>query len=430
MESRDWKQSSNRAQFAPLLSIAMKAATPEIISNGFRKCGLYPFNVDAIDLTKCMSHDSTHSAIDKPAEISVEHALYFESLMSQRRVKEFRAVDPNEPWTGEESAKELFYVWRKIRNNVQPTDDTVSPGDQAQEHESIPEIEIPGSPANLREQRPSSSREQRTPSPREQRTQSPREQQTPSPISPNLLEGTSLTDFGLGPPNQQQEEKEVTLPSQNNLETTPPKAIATREPQDPKPGPSKMPISPAFSDAILWPTESPIKNNGKKPRLPDAIGAPQWVKYWNERKNEKEEKEKKRLARAEKKMLKDKEKKEQPKRKRIEKNVLMESDSDDDIPLHSYVKSTSLQNNLEVESYVIVKYEGKYFPGQVKNIDISNAEVTTMVLSSATTFKWPEKEATIWYDRDSIVEIIEAPIPINTRGSYKVEEMAKFLQWI
>lgn len=48
----------------------------------------------------------------------------------------------------------------------------------------------------------------------------------------------------------------------------------------------------------------------------------------------------------------------------------------------------------------------------------------------ANTFKWPEKEDVIWYDRDSIVEVIKEPVPINTRGSYKVEEMAKFLPWI
>lgn len=401
-----------RAQFAPLLRIAMKAATPEIISNGFRKCGLYPFNVDAIDFTKCMSNESRHSVIDKPAEISVEHALYFESLMSQRRIPEFRAVDPNEPWTGEESAKELFYVWRKIRKNVQNIE-------HDEEHESIPEndadneispeIEIPDSPM------------------------SPRDQQTPSPISPNLLEGTSFIEFGPGPSNQQTAEEQAT--SHNNLEATPPKAKGSPKQQDPKPGPSKMPISPAFSNAILWPTESPIKNTGRKKsskqRLPDAIGSAQWVMYWNEKKKEKEDKEKKSLARAEKKMLKDAEKNDQPKRKR-KKKVFVESDSDDDdIPLNSLPqKPTNLEDTLEMGSYVIVKYEGEYFPGQIKNIDGCNAEVSTMVLSSATTFKWPEKEDTIWYGPDSIIEVIKTPVPLNTRGSYKVEEMAKFLQWI
>lgn len=162
--------------------------------------------------------------------------------MSRRLVREFRALKPNEPWAGEESAKEHFYVWRKIRKNVQETEDTVSsPGadDQAEEHENIPEIEISGSPV------------------------SSREQPTPSPIYP-LLQGTYLTGFRPGPSNQQPEEKEVTLPQQNNLTATPPKAKGTSKQQDPKPGSSKLPISTAFSNAILWPTESPIKNDEKK----------------------------------------------------------------------------------------------------------------------------------------------------------------------
>lgn len=119
-----------------------------------------------------------------------------------------------------------------------------------------------------------------------------------------MLEETSLIDFGQGPLNQQPKEKEITLPIQNQLEVTPQKSISTPRQQDPKPGSSKMPISPAFSNAILSPTESPLKNNGKKKLkqcLPDAIGAAQWVKYWDAIREEKVEKEKKRLARSEKK---------------------------------------------------------------------------------------------------------------------------------
>lgn len=64
------------------------------------------------------------------------------------------------------------------------------------------------------------------------------------------------------------------------------------------------------------------------------------------------------------------------------------SHSEDDIPLNLYIqKPTSLEDSLQVGAYVIVKYEGEYFPGQIKNTDGCNAEVSTMVLSSATTFK-------------------------------------------
>lgn len=93
------------------------------------------------------------------------------------------------------------------------------------------------------------------------------------------------------------------------------------------------------------------------------------------------EKEQKRLALAEKKMVKEKEKKDQTKRKRPKKNVFVESDSeDDDIPKNVLAqKPTSLKDSLKVGCYVIVKYEGEYFPGQVKNIDGCNANVSTMV---------------------------------------------------
>ncbi|KAJ2937645.1 hypothetical protein O0L34_g19319 [Tuta absoluta] len=688
-----------RAQFAPLLKTAMKAVTLEIICHGFRKCGLYPFNADAIDYSKCMGDESRHSTSMKPAEISVEHVLYFESLMSQRRVQEFRAIKPNEPWFGDESAKELFYVWRKIRKNLkeiegtgkenqvqqhditpeletsdnpesssqqqglgtgeenqaedhditaepetsddpkskqtlntdaenqadqhditpelvtsdnpesssqqqgldtgeenQAEDHTITAepntsddpksqrtpntdaGNQADQHDITPELETSDNPKSSSQQQglgtgeenqaedhiitaePNTSddpKSKRTPNtdagnqadqhditpeletfdnpesssqqqglgtgeenqaedhtitaepetsddPKSKRTlntdaqnqadqhditleleisndPSLRQQRTLSPISLNILNNYFEPELL----SQEPEEKEVTVPQQNNLPLTPSKAKVTPKEQEPKPGSSKMPVSPAFSNAILWSSESPLKNNGKKKikqRLPDAIGASKWVKYWNEKKQLKEEKEKKKLARAEKKNTKDKQKSKPTKRKQIKSKIFEESDSDDDnVTLNVYAKgekkrlssakdkilensekseppkkkriktkvvvepepeddvilnvdtqrSKNIEDGLDVDmgSYVIVKYEGEYFPGQIKKIDGHNAEVSTMVLSSATTFKWPEKEDILWYGPESIVEIIKLPVSINNRGSYKVEEMAKFLQW-
>ncbi|CAK1583497.1 unnamed protein product [Parnassius mnemosyne] len=118
-----WKLSTGnrvvtRAQFAPLLKSSLNAATNEVISNGFRKCGLFPFDADAIDYTKCMSDPSRHDVVDKPAELGIEHLLYFESLMSRKRVAEFRAMKEGQPWVGEESAKELYDVWCKVYKTV------------------------------------------------------------------------------------------------------------------------------------------------------------------------------------------------------------------------------------------------------------------------------------------------------------------------
>lgn len=61
----DWKRKSPdnrvllRAKYSRLFETVLnERATPQVIRNGFRKCGLFPFNLDNIDFTKCMSHES------------------------------------------------------------------------------------------------------------------------------------------------------------------------------------------------------------------------------------------------------------------------------------------------------------------------------------------------------------------------------------
>ena len=57
---REW-QSQNlgkcltRVHFTPILDKAMKKISRLTISNGFKACGLYPFNPDAIDYSKCIA---------------------------------------------------------------------------------------------------------------------------------------------------------------------------------------------------------------------------------------------------------------------------------------------------------------------------------------------------------------------------------------
>lgn len=133
---QDWKVATGnrvvtRAQFAPLLKSAFGTTTEEIIRNAFCKCGLFPFNANAIDYTKCIKHASKHTVpvdiqLNKPQiEIRTEHLLFFESLMSRNRVMEFHAIPCNESWNGDEAAKELFYVWRKIHQKVIDTCNSV-----------------------------------------------------------------------------------------------------------------------------------------------------------------------------------------------------------------------------------------------------------------------------------------------------------------
>lgn len=120
----EYKQNSGnrqitRAGFAPLLAkVFQEKVTPEIVANGFKKCGLYPFDVNGIDFARCMDHDSRKTApVSAPTStnsvapapiVGVETLLVLESFMRRGRVQEFRRS--YEQWEGEESAKELFYT--------------------------------------------------------------------------------------------------------------------------------------------------------------------------------------------------------------------------------------------------------------------------------------------------------------------------------
>jgi hypothetical protein len=159
------------------------------------------------------------------------------------------------------------------------------------------------------------------------------QEQTPSPnlagfdadcCNSNRRESTPTT-FNTVPTYHSPEPGPSREPT--HQETTPIKpAELSKESDKQKPTWSaQIPISPSFASALVWPTESPLKKDGKrkftKKRLPDAVTSVQWMKYWDEKKKEQEEKESKKLAREEKRKLQELKKSENPKTKRIKKRA-------------------------------------------------------------------------------------------------------------
>lgn len=408
-----------KALFAPLMESTFNELTKDTIRNGFRKCGLYPFDADAICYQKCITNKSRHELVDKPAVIGPEHLLYFESLMSGSRARQFRAC--NGAWTGDESAKELFYVWTKINKQV-------NEGAPQQELAENSQQEVVLDNQRLCNESGSSHKE--NPSDEHCSTRSD---------SPTILESAageklcaSQTELKLAPRH----------------EKTPEKRFLQRE----SPCSSKQasaPISPAFSKVLVWPSESPIKSNKKnrtKVRLPDAVNSIEWTKYWNEKEAIKKEKEEKKAIRAAKRSQKEKLSVKSKKNNRS----LEESEDEKDAPIPKKKRSLKIYSDSEEEplsniksdrptvsvgldkrpdkgNYVIVKYEGEYFPGTIENVDGDMYEISTMSFSSGNTFRWPERSDKIWYQKNDIVEIIAVPTLANVRGFYRVPEMDKFM---
>ena len=64
--------------------------------------------------------------------------------------------------------------------------------------------------------------------------------------------------------------------------------------------------------------------------------------------------------------------------------------------------------NLSIGQWVVVKYDGEKFPGEVTCIDNSDVEVSVMH-RSANAWKWPRPEDKIFYSRNEIVHVIKPP---------------------
>jgi len=79
-----WKKSTNnkivsKQLFESLLEYSINEVDGAVVRNGFRKCGIFPFNPDAIDYQKVMSHDTRQG--HKPTNFGPEHLLFLESVM-------------------------------------------------------------------------------------------------------------------------------------------------------------------------------------------------------------------------------------------------------------------------------------------------------------------------------------------------------------
>ncbi|CAG4937274.1 unnamed protein product [Parnassius apollo] len=101
----------------------------------------------------------------------------------------------------------------------------------------------------------------------------------------------------------------------------------------------------------------------------------------------------------------------------------------ENMPLSSLASSRGKVSvkDLKTGCYVIVTYEGEYFPGKIEDKDRGMYEISTMVLSTGNTFRWPDRADKIWYKLSDIIERIRPPIKQNNRGFFKVAEMNKFL---
>ncbi|KAJ8966905.1 hypothetical protein NQ314_003239 [Rhamnusium bicolor] len=301
-------KSVNKSTFPILLENAIQRISTDTVKNGFRKCGLYPFNVEAIDFTKCMQDTSrilgeNNKEVIKPTEFNISHFLYFESVIPSIKRKEFREAEMGE-WVGEESSKELFDVWKKLKtrckkNNVEEELNNTNEelimvdNNNTEIHDSkekvynihetskIADKNVEEVNKNTEEMRKDASNVYEIEKDWTNIIEIEKEANIPDEINTNSQQQSKETTVIEG----NQEKSVITHSNVLLTRPTTPTSILindniNQERQNQR-------ISTSFLDHIFWPEESPEKNNRpiKKERLPYGTTSLRWLQYHENKEN-------------------------------------------------------------------------------------------------------------------------------------------------
>lgn len=127
---QDWRRDNpnctlTKDKFAPILKkVVDNYIKPETISRGFRACGLYPWNADAIDFSKCLGKNNCNSNIQnivedpqKKTEDEIRITLTtFKAIVGNEKIEKFKGYN-----TGKfmENDNENFYIlyqlWKEFK---------------------------------------------------------------------------------------------------------------------------------------------------------------------------------------------------------------------------------------------------------------------------------------------------------------------------
>lgn len=483
------KKFLKRENFAPVLKTALDNINnlKDIFVNAFKTCGLFPFNVNNVNYTKVLNNDypGPESDQDKKTENAeiIGHLRFLENHISQETLSHFYNLQ-GANWNGDNCDQNLYNTWlqiyRKSGLQFQMEEKIVENlvidvqeglvldegwGDLLTDEIDIPNelntnaefaiqetnentgqfinvlqdirilpldnIDVQGETSNnvTAAQTICINDGNIFPEIIESTFQNPiiNDNNDKENIPPERTESASQSPNVIINSNEENIPLEIidsTPQNPNGIsnETTPPTTTDDNNENEVKVlKPVNIPTP--FKKALFWPDESSVSKvrKRKKEKIPAVTTSDQWKAYYT--KKEEEKKQQEQLKESRKKQREDnkiKRESEQQQKKRKKENI--------DEKLENKEQKKDLnKEEIQVGDYVIVDFEGMYFPGVIKKIKNKNqAFISTMTSSGTNKWKWPQQIDEIWYDFKEIVEKIEVPIEVNHRGVFKVPEMNKF----
>ncbi|KAK9744320.1 DDE superfamily endonuclease [Popillia japonica] len=97
-----------RDNFCPILREALTNITSDILKNGFRRCGLCPFDANALDYKQLPTGGQNLTNETRPSNLKIlEHLVFFEQNIPPEKLYQFKAA--GETWIGALEDNSLFY---------------------------------------------------------------------------------------------------------------------------------------------------------------------------------------------------------------------------------------------------------------------------------------------------------------------------------
>lgn len=99
-------------------------AKEETIKNGFRKCGLYPFNKNSVDYSKCLLNRNIQNSLENSNTSLVQSRVILakvEEIIDNNELIKFKQTfNRNKEWTGNLEFKALYALWKVLKEKTIP----------------------------------------------------------------------------------------------------------------------------------------------------------------------------------------------------------------------------------------------------------------------------------------------------------------------
>lgn len=463
-----------KINFCPLLNkVLTDTLAPSIFQNGFRKCGLVPWNPDEVCRIQTLSNqESTElTEIQKMARIK-EMELgkkFLDKYIDNKKITKFLNC---EVWMGPKEDEELFKFYKNVETYLKNlTNQTLhSEPECTSETEAIIPSLRQDSFINLRNPNLEPDSENtinekfKTPVKITENISAHLEPETENTINENLITPVEITE-NIGADLEPEPENTINENFKTPVKITADSLII--------PSTSHFSLSLShnmgeiipspFKRALFWPTPKENSRKRTKEKIPSVISSTQWQLYYenkDRKKNEMEEKKKRRLEeRREKKQKNEEERKlraAQKVAKKSQKVVKKKSNKTDNCSDSSteeeWIESGDSLDDLTDEheidnedenlyageevmevkitpgDYVIINFPGKKkfhkFLCIIQKITGKDIEVMAMIScdKTKTIFKENEKDISV-VSESQIVEVLNAPkmVVVGDRIKYRFD---------